>query len=126
MRARRDEAHIPPEVGFATKPQIAARLVRDVAALGQVELGWVTADEAYGKNGAFLDELEALEQRYVVEVPANTTVWTSDPAGRVGRNRALPTVARRAASLPADAWRTLSVRPGAKGPLGFAFARVRV
>jgi SRSO17 transposase len=125
-RDRRAAAHIPPEVVFRTKPQLAAELIRGVAVLGEAALDWITADEEYGKNGAFLDELEALGQRYVVEVPTNTTVWDVDPAGRVGRNRALPTVAEVVAALPASAWRHLAVRAGAKGPLCFAFVAVRV
>jgi SRSO17 transposase len=125
-RDRRAEAHIPPEVGFRTKPQLAAELVRGVAVLGEVYLDWVTADEEFGKNGAFLDELEALGQRYVVEVPTSTTVWVADPGRRVGRNRTLPSVAEVAAGLPAEAWRRLEVRPGAKGPLCSEFAAVRV
>ena len=91
---RRDKAHIPEDVAFRTKPQIAAELIRNVAVLGQVELDWVVADEEYGRAGHFLDELEELEQRYVVEVPVTTTVWTADPAGCVpaysGRGR-MPT-----------------------------------
>jgi SRSO17 transposase len=125
-RDRRAEAHIPPEVGFRTKPQLAAELVRGVAVLGAVQLGWVTADEEFGKNGGFLDELEALGQPYVVEVPTSTTVWVTDPGRRAGRNRTLPSVAEVAAGLPAGAWRRLEVRPGAKGPLCFEFAAVRV
>ena len=62
---RRDQAHIPEDLPFRTKPRIAAELVRDVAVLGQVELDWVVADEEYGRAGHFLDELELLEQRYV-------------------------------------------------------------
>jgi SRSO17 transposase len=125
-RQRREGVHIPPDVAFRTKPQLAAELIRNVIVLGEAPLAWITADEEYGKNGEFLDELEALEQRYVVEVPKNTTVWTVDPAGRVGRNRGLPTVAEVAASLAASAWRRLAVRSGAKGPLCFEFAAVRV
>src|SRR4051794_34753312 len=80
---RRAEAHIPEDLPFRTKPQIAAALVRDVAVLGIVALDWVTADEEYGTNGDLLDELERLGQRYVVEVPTTTTVWTADPASCV-------------------------------------------
>ena len=125
-RSRRAAAHIPPAIGFRTKPAIAATLIRDVAALGQVSLDWITADELYGKNGEFLDELEELEQRYVVEVPKNTTAWDVDPGDRTGRGRSLPTVAELAGSLPAPAWHALAVRAGAKGPLCFEFAAVRV
>src|SRR5207237_1189568 len=69
---RRAKVHIPESVGFQTKPRIAAGLIRLTAVLGVVALDWITADEEYGKNGEFLDELEALGHRYVVEVPVNT------------------------------------------------------
>jgi SRSO17 transposase len=36
------------------------------------------------------------------------------------------TVVDLAQSLPPSAWQVLQLRPGAKGPLAFAFARVRV
>jgi SRSO17 transposase len=64
---RRDRAHIPEDVAFRTKPRIAAELIRNVAVLGQVELDWVVADDEYGRAGHFLDELELLGQRYVLE-----------------------------------------------------------
>src|SRR5512146_1516776 len=135
---RRAKAHIPEDVTFRTKPRIAAELVRAVAVLGQVELDWVVADEEYGRAGHFLDELEVLGQRYVVEVPVTTAVWTADPATCIpaysGRGRvptapdrdAVRTVAALAAELPASAWQALQVRQGAVGPLVFEFAAVRV
>jgi SRSO17 transposase len=135
---RRAEAHIPEDLPFRTKPQIAASMVRDLNVLGAVGLDWVTADEEYGKNGDLLDELEELGQRYVMEVPTTTTVWTEDPAScvpaysgrgqppRRPRREAVRSVAELAAGLPADAWRRLQVREGAVGPLVFEFAAVRV
>ena len=77
---RRAKVHIPENVGFQTKPEIAANLIHRTAVLGTVSLDWITADEGYGRNGDFLDELEALEQPYIVEVPVNTTVWTDGPS----------------------------------------------
>jgi len=137
-RRRRDKVHIPEAVGFQTKPQIAAGLIRQTAALGVVDLDWITADEGYGRDGGFLDELELLESRYVVEVPVNTTVWTEDPASCVppyrGRGR-VPTKPSRAAvasvaavvsSLGRAAWHTLSLGQGSNGPLAFEFAAIRV
>jgi len=101
-------------------------------------LDWITADEEYGRNGEFLDELETLGHRYVVEVPVTTTVWTEDPAACVppygGRGR-VPTRPSRASvrsvvavasALPSARWQVVQVRPGAKGPLAFEFAAVRV
>src|SRR5947209_9805154 len=64
---RRDKVHIPEHVGFRTKPRIAGELIRLTAVLGVVSLDWITADEEYGRNGDFLDELEVLGHRYVVE-----------------------------------------------------------
>src|SRR5206468_10848700 len=67
-----------------------------------------------------------------------TTVWTEDPGACVppysGRGR-VPTQPSRASvrsvaavvsALPPERWRTVQVRQGAKGPLAFAFAAVRV
>jgi SRSO17 transposase len=135
---RRAKVHIPETVGFQTKPQIAAGLIRQTAALGVVQLDRVVADELYGRSGEFLDELESLGRRYLVEVPVNTTVWTEDPASCVppyaGRGR-VPTKPTResvasavevVSSLKPERWRTLNLRPGAKGPLCYEFAAVRV
>jgi SRSO17 transposase len=135
---RREKVHIPEAVGFQTKPQIAAGLIRQTAALGVVDLDWVVADELYGRNGAFLDDLESLGQRYLVEVPVNTTVWAEDPASCVpaygGRGpvptkptrEAVASVVEVVAALGPERWRTLDLGPGAKGPLCYEFAAVRV
>jgi SRSO17 transposase len=137
-RDRRQKVHIPKSVSFQTKPQIAAGLIRQTLSLGVVSLDWITADEAYGQNGEFLDEVERLELRYVVEVPVNTTVWTEDPASCVptygGRGR-MPTkpsresvasVAATASKLGPESWRVLNLGRGAKGPLAYEFAAIRV
>jgi SRSO17 transposase len=137
-RDRREKVHIPEAVGFRTKPQIAAGLIRRTLALDVVSLDWITADEGYGQNGEFLDEVEGLELRYVVEVPVNTTVWTEEPASCVppysGRGR-MPTkpnresvasVAATASELGSESWRVLNLGQGAKGPLAFEFAAIRV
>jgi SRSO17 transposase len=135
---RRAKVHIPETVGFQTKPEIAANLIHRTAVLGAVSLDWITADEAYGRNGDFLDELEALEQPYVVEVPVNTTVWTTDPASCVpehsGRGRVPLRPTRESVSSVAHVtsqsadreWHRLCVGQGAKGPLVFEFAAIRV
>jgi SRSO17 transposase len=140
---RRDETAVPDDITFQTKPQIGIELLRRTRDNGLLKFDWITADEFYGHNGEFLDELEALQQRYVVEVPVNTTVWTVDPQtqvplheGRRGPAATRPpranerayvrTVRDIAQSLPPSAWQVLQLRMGAKGPLAFAFARVRV
>jgi SRSO17 transposase len=137
-KGRRALAHIPEDVTFRTKPQIAAELVRNVAVLGQVGLDWVVGDSEYGRAGHLLDELELLGQRYVLEIPRTWVFWTSDPAGSIpeysglGRKPTAPareaalTVVEIADELPASAWKALQVREGAVGPLVFEFAAIRV
>ena len=137
-QGRRAKAHIPEDITFQTKPEIASGLVRRAVALDLVNLDWITADSEYGRNGDFLDELETLERRYVVEVPVNTTVWTEDPAVCIppysGRGRvptrpsrgAVRSVKAIAESLGEGAWRRLNLGEGAKGPLVYDFAAVRV
>ena len=48
-------------------------------ARSSVHFDWITADEEFGRDGDFLDALERNHQRYLVEVPANTTVWAEKP-----------------------------------------------
>ena len=73
--ARRKKTRVPPEVTFQTKPQIAATLV----ARSSVRFDWITADEEFGRDGDFLDAMERNGQRYLVEVPCDTTVWLDKP-----------------------------------------------
>jgi SRSO17 transposase len=137
-RGRRAKVHVPESIGFQTKPQIAAALIRQAVVLDQVRLDWITADELYGRSGEFLDELEALERRYVVEVPVTTTVWTADPAACIpadgGRGR-VPTLPSResvrevrelVAQWGPGQWQRLCLGQGAKGPLVYEFAAARV
>src|SRR5262249_7035464 len=135
---RRQQTGVPQEIPFRTKPQLGIELLQRTQAHAQVKFDWVIADEFYGHNGDFLDDLEAMQQRYVVEVPVNTTVWTVDPKTQVPPHRGrgpCPTRPKRdhvqsvkdvAAQLAPSAWEVLQLRAGAKGPLVFAFARVRV
>jgi SRSO17 transposase len=140
---RRKKAGVPKEIEFQTKPQIGIALLRRTREHGLVKFDWIIADEFYGHNGDFLDDLEGLQQRYVIEVPATTTVWTVDPqtqvpahAGRRGPAATLPprdrvrqhvrSVRAIAQTVPSTSWQVLQLRAGAKGPLAFAFARVRV
>jgi SRSO17 transposase len=137
-RTRRRKTRVPREVTFQTKPAIAAEQIRRTRAAGHVTFDWITADELYGRDGNFLDALEEDGQRYVVEVPVNTSVWTEDPStqmrtwcgsGRPPKNPrrdSVRSVKNVAESLPAAAWQVLQLREGAKGPLAFEFARVRV
>jgi len=118
---RRKKTRVPVEVTFQTKPQIAAALV----ARSSVRFDWITADEEFGRDGDFLDALEQSQQRYLVEVPADTTVWAEKPL-RQTPDELVWQVRLLATTFSAKAWRVIKLREGAKGPLAFEFARMRV
>jgi SRSO17 transposase len=119
--ARRKKTRVPAEVTFQTKPQIAAALV----ARCSVGFDWVIADEEFGRDGALLDTLEQAHQRYLLEIPCDTTVWVEKPM-RQTPDELVWQVRHLAATLPAKAWQVIQLREGAKGPLAFEFARLRV
>jgi SRSO17 transposase len=137
---RRQEAGVPDDVVFRTKPELALELIRSVGP--QVRHGWVTFDEGYGKDPGFLSGLEELEERYIGEVPKSFRGWLKRPKveerkpNRTGRPRGKArvqagepkpqTVEEIAASLPASAWKRLSFREGTKGTQQAHFARVHI
>jgi SRSO17 transposase len=133
-KARRKKTHVPDEIEFQTKPELACELLRRTRAAGHVKFDWITADELYGRSAKFLDVLDELSLRYVVEVPVNTTFYIRDPAVEPGaagpKSKSVRALLRNAkqlaASLPADAWQPILLREGTKGPLVAEFARLRV
>lgn len=138
-RKRRRKARVPEEVTFRTKPQIATDLLLRLLANGSIKPTWITGDEVYGEDGDLLDALETNSLRYVMEVSNTKTFWTLDPATQIppirpgaGRPPSLPqrTSVRSAkaiaAELAPEAWRPLLLREGAKGPVVYEYARVRV
>jgi SRSO17 transposase len=115
---RRAEAHVPDQVNFQTKPQLAQQLL-ERALEGQVPAGWVTADEVYGGDARLRAWLEEHDLAYVLAVKATQPVWAAGEQGPA-EVAARQLVAR----LPTRAWRRLSAGDGAKGPRVYDWARV--
>ena len=118
---RRKKTRVPEEIAFQTKPEIAAGLI----AHSSVAFDWIIADEEFGRDGAFLDALEGRGQRYLIEVPADTTVWPDQPL-RQTPDEFVWQVRDLAQTIPAKAWQVIQLREGEKGPLAFEFTRLRV
>jgi SRSO17 transposase len=110
--ARRAEAHVPEQVGFRTKPQLAQAMVARAVEAG-VPAGWVTADEVSGGDARLRAFLEERDLAYVLAVKATQPLWAATDQGPA-EVPARELVAR----LPARAWRRLSAGAGAKGPQG--------
>lgn len=109
---RRKRAHIPEDVVFRTKPQIAQAQIERALGNGIRVAAW-TFDEAYGRDREFLDFLDRQEQTFVAEVPVNFFGWVRTPVvvrqspkntSRGSRGKKYPRVRRK---LPASEVRDL-------------------
>ena len=109
--ARRQEAHVPESVRFATKPELARQMLARAFAAA-VPIAWVTGDEVYGNNPKLRGWLEAGRHPYVLAVAGTQQVRVGARAGE-GEAR---TVRALAAALPTGAWRRLSAGTGTRDP----------
>lgn len=90
---------------FATKPELAARMISRFFDAGH-HVGWVTGDEVYGGNPTLRSALQERGIGYVLAVACSHEVTSG--AGKF-RADAL------AAKVPKRAWQKLSAGSGAKG-----------
>lgn len=111
-RPRCRAAGVPDEVGFATKPQLAERMIRRAWAVG-VTAAWVTGDTVYGHDGKFRRFLEAHGQAYLLAVPSNQPLFDGQFRSTVG------VIAD--AFAPTD-WVRASAGAGSKGPREYDWA----
>ena len=139
--ARRKQAHVPNEVVFQTKPQLALALV-DQARAWAVPFRYVVTDAGYGDNPTFLDGLEERQLQYVCavertfgvrlpqEVQAAAAEVPEKPTGKgrpkLPRAAPLHTVSNVVAAQPDTAWQTVTWREGTKGALRKQFLALRV
>src|SRR5215468_12677731 len=108
-RRRLKAAHVPKNVEFATKPQIARRMItRAIAA--KVPFSFVAADTVYG-TGMIEALLRNAGKGYVLGVAANRVFHSWGKPQLV--SGAAATIAQ---SLPKTAWQRLSSGEGTKGP----------
>lgn len=123
-RPRCAEARIGEEVEFATKPELAMRMITRALDAG-VPAGWVTGDEVYGQHARLRRMLEERRMPYVMAVPVNQRVIAAVDEGAGPRVRELRADAL-AAMLPPQAWKKLSAGDGAKGPRLYHWARAPI
>lgn len=101
-------AHVPDNIGFATKPALALHIIERVIA-ANVPFGWVAADSVYGVGDIEM-ALRRKAKGYVLGVSAKHHFhsWGGKPpvAG---------TAAEIALALDPSAWQRLSAGEGTKG-----------
>ena len=139
-RERREISHVPEEVIFSSKPQIALSLV-DLSREWEVPSEVVVADSGYGKYPSFLGGLEERKVSYVCGVESTFGVRLPEEVraakeagappyqgrGQPPKERPAPLYTAREliGSLPEEAWRTVSWREGTKGTLSKQMVALR-
>lgn len=118
--ARREEAGVPQETTFQTKPRLARTMLERARDAG-VPVGWVTADEIYGGDRRLRRWLEETEQPFVLAIKRSEPLWVASEHGPAQRR-----ASAIAASLAAEDWQRLSAGQGAKGPRLYDWARVPI
>src|SRR3954452_15166548 len=123
--ARREVAGIPEEVAFATKPELARRMIaRAIAA--DIPFAWVLGDAVYGSDRRLRLDLEQQQRPFVLAIRSNEKLW-SMLDGQTGDDRmGQHAAAALAAAIPQAAWQRLSAGAGAKGERVYDWARVRL
>lgn len=113
--ARCREAHIPEEVSFATKPELARQMLRRAVTAG-LSAQWVCADEVYGSDSAFRSCCEELGLSYVVAITSAAHIFHNGQRGRVSDH---------VAEFKKRDWKRFSCGAGTKGERLYDWATVR-
>jgi len=111
-RARCEEAGVPADIAFATKPRLAMKMLGRAFDAG-MEPQYVLADEVYGSDGKFRRFLEEKGRPYVLAVTSQQRLWVEFEQKRVDQI---------VQSAPSRAWFRLSVGDGSKGPRVYDWA----
>lgn len=112
-RERCRRAGIPDDIDFASKPELARRMLERALDQG-IPASWVTGDSVYGGNRSLRLWLEDRSQPFVLEVACNEPLWW--------QSFQYTRADEIAAALPDDAWQTLSAGSGSKGERWYDWA----
>ena len=120
---RRGKCHVPEAVTFKESWRIAVDLLERCRK--ELPHAWVSGDDEMGRPAQFRGWLRRHGERYVLDVPCNTSVRDLErrrpPRRRAGRGRKREVPFCRAdawaARQPDSRWTRLTVRDGERGPL---------
>jgi SRSO17 transposase len=116
---RREEARVPTEVTFKTKPQLALSMVKRAFTAG-VKAAWVTADRV-SSSSEVRGYLEDRKQPFVLGISAQFILRFPDNEGLRQAS-----VDELFSELKAKSWRRLSAGQGTKGERFFDWAWLRL
>lgn len=125
-KGRREEAGVPEDVEFKTKPELALEMIFGARENG-VSFGWVNADTLYGDSSSFRERLDGEDIIYMVDVSSDTNVWLAeevDPSG--GTSKPSRRVDKLAGELDPSWLEEVYVRDTERGELRSEAAALRV
>lgn len=130
-KARLDKAGVPTDRrGYRSRHQLALDMLETTGA--SLPHGWIAGDDEMGRPYWFRRRLDRLGERYMLAVPGNTVMRDLEaaPPANSGRGRRPKRPWQGldlwCPSLPEEAWTTIDVRDGAKGPLVVDIVKRRV
>jgi SRSO17 transposase len=120
---RRKQAHVPDDVRFLTKTELALQMI-ERACLAGIPGEIILTDSSYGDCCQFRDTVRLLGFDYAVAVHKTTNVRRYDARGRLGP---VQSIAQLVGRLGAGRFRKLTWREGTKGPMAsrFYFCQVK-
>ena len=136
-RQRRQQAGIPEERLFHTKPELGWQMIQRVWEQG-LPFEAVAFDMLYGRNPWLRDQVGATGMEYYADTPANTKVYLEPPIIGIPQNKRGPKAKKkrvlspkavrvdRLRHAPDTFWQTITLRPSERGYLKADFARRRV
>jgi len=127
------------ERGFRKKTELALEIVRHAREKG-LRYGWVGADAGYGKGPGFCLALDKMGETFVVDLHSDFQVYLENPrpylpqkANKAGRpftnyqsDQQGIEVSALLDSLPAERWKTVTLRRTTRGMLRVRICRVGV
>lgn len=113
---RREEADIPDSVVYRPKYEIALEQLARAVAHG-VPLAWVTADEWYGEKPPFIEGLQKLGLRFVLEIPRNLPGWVREPPSADAPRGEVQNLARWSHPLLYQEWMACRIKDTGTGPM---------
>ena len=113
---RRRTADVPEETEFATKPELARRMIERALEAG-APCNWVAADEVYGNNSKLRRWLEQRRLGYVLAIASDQRMRWPDR-----QQRRVDAIAQ---SLPDLSWERVSAGSGGKGEPLYGWTLIR-
>jgi SRSO17 transposase len=113
---RRKEAGIPDGVVYRAKHEMALEQLRRALDNG-LHFGWIVADEWYGEKPPFIEGLEDLGQRFMLEIPRNLMGWLYCPDDPTVQRGEVQNLVRWSGPMLRQEWTLFHITNTNMGPM---------